>query len=221
MKKVLLTGASRGIGHSIKEELKNSPDLKIITPTRDELSLDCLNSISNYFSHEENCHIDILINNAGINIVKEIEDIKDDDIKQMMDINLISPLKLAQAVVPHMKKNNFGRIVNISSIWGERSIEKRVLYSSTKFGLIGQTKALARELGQYNILVNAVSPGFTETELTFRVLDEETRASLSESIPLKRFAKPNEIAKLVKFMISDENTYMTGQSVVIDGGFLA
>jgi len=214
-KKVLLTGASRGIGEAIYNELKD--DFDVITPSRDELDLASLESISEYFKVQKK--FDILINNAGINIIKGIDSILDDDIAKVNQVNLVAPLKLIQYTVPYMKQNNFGKIVNVSSIWGVMSKEKRTLYSATKFGIIGQTKALARELAEYNILVNAICPGFTATELTMQSLNEKEMQEIVKQIPLKRMASPKEIAKSVKFLISDENSYITGQTLVIDGGF--
>ncbi len=219
--RVLLTGGARGIGSAIKEKLESYDCYKVIAPTRDELALDNRASIANYFAKPEHCAIDILINNAGINIVKEIEDITDEDIDSLNQINVVAPLKLIQAVVPHMKQQQRGRIVNITSIWGERSIERRTLYSTSKFGLLGQTKALARELGPHNILINGLAPGFTATELTFRVLNKQAIENFSKDIPLRRFADPSEIATTVQYLISEENTYLTGQNIVVDGGFLA
>ncbi|WP_321312867.1 SDR family oxidoreductase [Halarcobacter sp.] len=215
MKRVLLTGGSRGIGKAIFEELKNN--YEVIAPTREQLNLSSLKSIETYFESDKK--IDILINSAGINIIKDIESILDNDIEKINQINLIAPLKLIQKVIPNMKKNNFGKIINISSIWGVKSKEKRTLYSGTKFGIIGQTKALSKELGEYNILVNAVCPGFTATDLTMQSLSETELLDIQNQIPLKRLAKPREIAKAIKFLISDDNSYITGQTLIIDGGF--
>lgn len=217
-KKVLLTGGSRGIGKAIFDELKHEYDVKI--PSRKELDLFSFDSINKYFLENEN-NFDILINNAGINIIKPIYQITDEDIEKINTINLASPLKLIQKVVPCMRENNFGKIVNISSIWGVRSKEMRTLYSGTKYGIIGQTKALARELGEYGILLNAVCPGFTATDLTMESLSEEELKNIKKEIPLKRLAKPKEIAKTVKFLIGEDNSYITGQTLVVDGGFTA
>jgi len=216
-KTVLLTGGSRGIGKAIYDELKD--DFNVLTPLREELDLSDLNSIDNYFKSSLN--IDILINNAGINIIKEIENILDEDIEKVNTVNLVAPLKLIQHCIKNMKTKKQGKIVNISSIWGVRSKEKRTLYSATKFGIIGQTKALARELGEHNILINAVCPGFTATDLTMQSLSTEELTQIEQEIPLKRLATPNEIAKSVKFLISDDNSYITGQTLIVDGGFTA
>jgi len=216
-KTVLLTGGSRGIGKAIFNEIKDK--FNVLTPSREELDLSDLNSIDNYF--KTSADIDILINNAGINIIKEIESILDEDIQQVNTVNLVAPLKLIQNCVKFMNPKKAGKIVNISSIWGVRSKEKRTLYSATKFGLIGQTKALARELGEYNILINAICPGFTATDLTMQSLSKEELKNIQDEIPLKRLATPSEIAKSVKFLISDDNSYITGQTLIVDGGFTA
>jgi 3-oxoacyl-[acyl-carrier protein] reductase len=217
MRKVLLTGASRGIGEAIKKKL--SADYIVRVPDRDELDLADSDSVQRFIKY--GCEFDVLINNAGINIIKPTIDITASDIRLINTINLESPLLLAKACIPYMQKQKRGSIVNISSIWGIRSKEQRALYSSTKFGLIGQTKALARELGEYNILVNAVCPGFTDTELTKSSLNSEQREEMLKSVPLGRFADPSEIANFVAYLISVENSYITGQAILIDGGFTA
>jgi NAD(P)-dependent dehydrogenase (short-subunit alcohol dehydrogenase family) len=217
MRRVLLTGGSRGIGRAIKEKL--SYDFEVIAPSREELDLLDNASIDRFMVR--NREFDILINNAGINIIKPLQDISDLDIRNINTVNLESPLKLIRECVPHMKEQNYGRIVNLSSIWGVRSKELRTLYSGTKFGLIGQTKALARELGEHNILLNAVCPGFTNTELTSASLSKQQRDDMESEIPVKRFAQPDEIAELVAFLVGNLNTYVTGQAIVIDGGFTA
>ena len=216
-KRVLLTGGSRGIGKAIYEELKDKYD--VVVPTSSELDLNSLTSINDYF--RQNNKFDILINNAGINIIKEIDTILDEDIQKINQINLVAPLKLIQHVVKNMKENNNGKIVNISSIWGVKSKEKRTLYSGTKFGIIGQTKALARELGVHNILINAICPGFTATDLTLKSLSKSELEDIKKEIPLHRLATPKEIAKSVNFLVSNENTYITGQTLIVDGGFTA
>lgn len=216
-KTVLLTGSSRGIGKAIYDELKS--EFTVLTPSREKLDLNNLKSIDNYFATAPN--IDILINNAGINIIKNIESILDEDIIKVNNINLVAPLKLIQYCVKNMKAKKEGKIVNISSIWGVRSKEKRTLYSATKFGIIGQTKALSRELGKYNILINAICPGFTATDLTMQSLSIEEIKQIEQEVPLKRLATPTEIAKSVKFLISEENSYITGQTLIVDGGFTA
>jgi 3-oxoacyl-[acyl-carrier protein] reductase len=219
-KNVLITGVSRGIGKAIKEVLAEANQYDLITPSRKELDLASRASITSYFEKNKN-QIDVLINDAGINVLKSIEDIQEKNIEEMLAVNLVAPIFLIQACVPFMKSQKWGRIVNISSIWGISSKELRTLYSATKFGLNGITKSLARELGEYNILINAVCPGYVNTELTNKNVPAAEQEKIKATIPLRRFAEPDEIAKLVRFLISDENTYMTGQAILVDGGFLA
>ena len=118
-----------------------------------------------------------------------------------------------------MKKANYGRIVNIASIWSIITRERRTAYAITKSGILGLTKTSAVELAPYNILVNAVSPGFTLTELTKATLSEQEYTSLSKIVPVGRFAQPVEIARIVLFLASDMNTYISGQNIIIDGGY--
>jgi len=217
-KTVLLTGASKGIGKAIKEVLEASGKYNLLTPSSSDLNLGNLESIKDFFNDQ---HIDVVINNAGINILNPIEEISHETIDSMFHVNLIAPLILIQKAVPFMKKQQYGRIINISSIWGVRSKEFRTLYSATKFGLNGITKALSRELGEYNILVNSVCPGFVNTELTKKNIPFSEQEEIKKNIPLKRFAEPSEIANIVEFLISDKNTYITGQTIVVDGGFTA
>jgi len=120
-----------------------------------------------------------------------------------------------------MKTRGGGRIVTFSSIWGMRSKEYRPLYSMTKFGVNGMTRALARELGPSGILLNCVAPGYVLTEMTAKNVPPDEQKRLCAEIPLRRMAQPSEIAKTVAFLLSADNTYITGQTIVIDGGFLA
>tara|TARA_R110002110_G_scaffold107032_6_gene267882 strand:+ start:84 stop:746 length:663 start_codon:yes stop_codon:yes gene_type:complete len=216
-KRVLLTGASRGIGKAIYELLTQQYD--VIAPTRSMLDLARPESIADFFGQD--AAYDVVINCAGINIIKPTKDIVYEDIKLINAVNLESPLLIIQQCLPHMQGQQWGRVINISSIWGQISKAQRTLYSGSKFGLIGYTKALAKEFASQNILVNAICPGFTNTELTAQSLSQDELTEIVATIPANRLAEPNEIAKLVKFMISDDNSYMTGEAVTIDGGFLS
>lgn len=218
-KNILLTGGSRGIGMAIKNALEFQ-GANCISPSRSVLDISNLESIESFFSSLD-IELDGLVNNAGINIINPVEAINDNDTEQMIKTNLIAPLKLIQYASKGMKKKQAGKIVNMSSIWGVRSKEERSLYSMTKFGLNGLTKSLARELGSDNILINSVAPGYVNTEMTNKNVPEDIQKNIIETIPLGRFANPDEIAKLVLFLLSDDNTYITGQTLVIDGGFLA
>jgi len=218
-KNILLTGGSRGIGKAIKNALEHQ-GVNCIAPSRSELDVSSLTSIEAFFASLD-VKLDGLVNNAGINIVNPIEAINDVDTEQMIKINLVAPLKLIQYAAKGMRQKQSGKVVNISSIWGVRSKESRSLYSLTKFGLNGVTKSLAHEFGPDNILINSVAPGYVNTEMTNQNVPDELQKEIAGTIPLGRFADPDEIAKLVLFLLSDDNTYITGQTIVIDGGFLA
>ena len=233
-KTVLVTGGTRGIGASIVRHFENLNAEVIATGVnKDQLHksinrrvkyhyLDLKNekSISDFIEYiSQRKKIDILINNAGMNKIDPIEKIKDEDWHNIYNINLYGPFLLTREISKIMKKNKYGRIVNISSIFGVISREKRAAYSSTKSGLIGLTKATALDLAKDNILVNSISPGVINTELTKNILGEKSMKEISSSIPLKRLGDPDEIAKLVLFLTSDQNTYITGENIIIDGGY--
>ena len=163
--------------------------------------------------------VDVLVNNAGVNKLDTIDEITDDDWDWINAVNLRGPFLVTRALASKMKSQKFGRIINISSIFGVVSKEKRAAYSTTKWGLIGFTKAVALDLAPYNILVNAVSPGFVDTELTREILGDEGIKELIRKIPQQRLADCKEIAKSVLFLASEHNTYIAGQNIIVDGGF--
>ena len=214
---VFITGASRGIGLATARKF-SSEGYTVIAPTRDEMDLSSSKSIEHYFQSNK-LEVDCIVNNAGINPLAEIENMSDSDLEETISVNLVAPALIARALVPSMKDGCYGRIVNISSIWGVVSKAKRTIYSITKNGLHGLTNTLAVELGSYNILVNTVCPGYTNTELTKKNVSAEEANTLAADIPVGRFAEPDEIASLVYFLGSEQNTYITGQKIVIDGGF--
>jgi 3-oxoacyl-[acyl-carrier protein] reductase len=216
-KSVLITGASRGIGLATAKKFAQA-GYTIIAPTRSEMDLTSPESIRAYFDRN-NLTVDCIVNNAGINPLAKIEDISDQDVQETLSVNLVAPVLIIRALVSSMKERRHGRIVNVSSIWGVVSKEKRTVYSTTKNGLHGITNTLAVELGAYNILVNTVCPGFTNTELTKKNVSPEEAKVLSATIPLGRFAEPEEIASIIYFLGSDQNTYITGQKIIIDGGY--
>ena len=137
-----------------------------------------------------------------------------------MNVNLKAPFLITQAVSKKMIKHRYGRIINICSILSEKSKSGKSAYSSSKFGLVGLTKTLSIELAKYNILVNAVSPGFIETEMTKLMLKKNEIMSFTKQVPLKRLGKTEDIASAVIFLSSDLNCFITGHNLIIDGGFL-
>lgn len=217
-KTVLLTGASRGIGEAIYQMLEKD-GYEIIAPQRQELDLSNAISVNKYLASIKDTRIDILINNAGINLPQNTGEISEEVIDETISINLASPIRLVNGVAVGMKKRKWGRIVSIASIFGHVARERQVLYAATKHGIIGMTKALALELGPFNILVNSVSPGFTDTDLTRRNSPEKNR-EIAKDVPLNRFAGVSEIAGTVRFLISDKNTYINGADIIVDGGFV-
>ncbi len=217
MKTVLLTGASRGIGRSIALYLKPSACYRLLTPARQEMDLSDKSSIARYLSKMP--PVDVLINCAGINELAGIEELTPAQFERSWQINLNAQLQLIQGVTPHMKKQKWGRIVNFASIWCSFSKPRRLSYSIAKAGVKGLTTACAVELAPYNILVNAVAPGFVNTEMTAQNNSPEQIRQLAANLPIKRLAQPEEIAALVAFLISDKNSFMTGQTLFIDGGF--
>ena len=163
--------------------------------------------------------VDILVNNAGINKIGEFASINIEDFDRIIRVNLRTPFQLCQAVIPHMKENNWGRIVNLTSVFGSITKKYRASYSSSKFGLDGMTAALAAEVSVMGILANSIGPGIIDTDLTRSVLGEKGIAELQGSIPMGRLGQVNEIASLVSWLVNDENTYISGQNIMIDGGF--
>ncbi|MBI5554649.1 MAG: SDR family oxidoreductase [Elusimicrobia bacterium] len=214
----LVTGASQGIGHAIAKRLRQE-DLEVLTPSLEKMNLLSDISIDAYLA-ELKKPVDILINNAGINILGSGIEVSDETIKQMTQVNLLAPLRLARAIAPGMIERKYGRIVNISSIWSAITKPRRVTYSMTKAGLNGLTRTLAVELAPYNVLVNAVAPGYVNTELTKQNNSPADLEKIRNTIPLGRLAEPDEIAELVAFLCSAKNTYITGQVIVADGGFI-
>jgi len=239
---VLVTGATRGMGKQFADDLgKLGADLILTGTNKDKI--DTLNreaepnkqSLRKYyavdFTDAESTKkfidaigaypkIDVCINNAGINRINFIDETLLTDWKDILSANLEAPFLITRAVSSLMKKNRYGRIVNIASIFGVISKAKRSVYSTTKFGLRGLTTTSAIELAPYNVLVNSVSPGFVLTELTKSILTEEEMKSLSSQVPIGRFAEPDEISRVVLFLASSLNTYLTGQNIVVDGGFV-
>jgi 3-oxoacyl-[acyl-carrier protein] reductase len=161
--------------------------------------------------------IDILVNNAGITRDTLIVRMSDDDWNKVISINLTGTFLCSRAVAKFMMAQKGGKIVNISSIVGLMGNAGQVNYSSSKAGVIGLTKSLARELASRNITVNAIAPGFVESDMTAKLNDEQ-RKKLMDQVPLKRSAKPEEIANVAKFLVSSDADYITGQVISVDGG---
>lgn len=213
----LVTGASRGIGAAIAEALSNA-GLFVLAPTRASMDLRSDASIGAYL-HALTEPVHMLVNAAGINPISPLAEISDHDLQATLQTNLLAPFRLARAIAPGMIRGRFGRIVNVSSIWSLVAREGRTSYSMSKTALNGLTRSLAFELAPFNILVNAVAPGYVLTDLTRQNNTEAELRDICDAIPLRRLAQPSEIADVVAFLCSPRNTYITGQTIVVDGGF--
>jgi len=217
MRRVLLTGGSRGIGAAIRVRLVQA-GYDVDAPSRSELELDSDESVR-AFCKAHNSNYDILVNNAGINPIAEIAEIDLQKIYEVLAVDLIAPIALMKFCAQGMISRKYGKIVNISSIWGTVSKSGRGAYSAAKAGLDAITRTAAIELGPSGILVNAVAPGFVITELTRKNNDAKALALIASTLPLRRLAQPIEIAELVYFLCSDFNTFITGQTILADGGY--
>jgi 3-oxoacyl-[acyl-carrier protein] reductase len=240
---VLVTGGTRGIGKTLVEELAACQANIIFTGTA-ERPPGWLNGLKKQYPHqmmdyrqldlsqetwthrleEMVAHypgISVCINNAGINIVSDIRAVKPGDLRKILEVNLTAPAIITSQLARGMTERKYGRVVNISSIFGVGSRAGRSSYSASKSGLIGQTRAIALDLAKDNILVNAVCPGFVLTDLTRRVLGREGMAQVAQQIPVGRLAETKDIVPSVLFLASSLNTYITGQTLIVDGGYLA
>lgn len=224
---ILVTGATRGIGKIIAQSLNG----KVYAVGRNE---ELLKSYSDYFvcdladkndleklgEYIKDKKIDVLVNNAGEYIYSSIEDIKYDKLEHIMKVNLEAPLYLISKAVPYMKSKKWGRIINIGSISGVMGEACASLYSASKAGLVGGTKALALELAEYGITVNTINPGWVDTDMGNASANEGdwTKEEVVQCIPQKRFVSPIEIAGMVKYLISDDAKGVTGQSINLCAG---
>jgi 3-oxoacyl-[acyl-carrier protein] reductase len=229
-RKALVTGGTRGIGAAIAAALDEAENEVIVTGTSAErkppagylyLTCDFSNQpeLERLAMQAADLEVSILINNAGINKIGPLCEYDPAEFARIQQVNVMAPFMLCRAVVPGMCKQGFGRIVNITSIWSVVSKAGRSAYSASKFGLLGLSRALALEVAAKNVLVNCVAPGVVDTELTRRVLGDEGIDEIVREIPIGRLARPEEIARVVLFLASEENTYITGQNILVDGGF--
>ena len=241
-KVVFITGATRGIGKQIAIEFakdgydiafnyrKENEDLENIKKQIKELNARCLpvkgdvsifddtanmvNQIINEFGK-----IDVLVNNAGITKDALLMRMKKEDFEDVINVNLVGTFNVTKNVIPYMIKQRSGRIINISSVVGVSGNAGQTNYSASKAGIIGFTKSLAKEVASRNILVNAVAPGFIETQMT-DVLKQEVKEEIAKNIPLRRMGTPEDVANVVKFLAGEQSSYITGQIINVDGGML-
>ena len=238
----LITGATRGIGKQIAITLaENGFDIALNYRTENEdlentkmeiekIGRKCV-AVKGDVSSYEDCEnfvkeviaqygkIDVLVNNAGITKDNLLMRMKKEDFEDVLNVNLVGTFNVTKNVIPYMMKERNGRIINISSVVGIAGNAGQTNYSASKAGIIGFTKSLAKEVASRNILVNAVAPGFIETNMT-DVLKDEIKENIAKNIPLKRMGNAKDVANLVNFLASNESSYITGQVINVDGGML-
>ena len=241
-KVALVTGAARGIGKQIAITLaKEGYNIALNYRTNTDSIVELKNQIENFgvecllvqgdvsvFEDAERIaietfekfgRINVLVNNAGLTKDMLLLRMKPEDFMNVIDVNLVGTYNMTKNVSGYMMKAREGRIINVSSVVGISGNAGQSNYSASKAGIIGFTKSLAKELASRNILVNAVAPGFIETDMT-KVLKDEVKEKIAEQIPLRREGKAEEVANVVKFLASDDSSYITGQVINIDGGML-
>ena len=231
---IFISGASRGIGNSLAKYFAEKNYIVIGTSRSDfkfdikseslipiKLDITCREDIKKCYEDlkDKNMLPNILINNAGITSDQIFLRMKDDEWDNVISTNLTGVFNLTKVFIKNMIKNKYGRIINISSISGLMGNPGQVNYSSSKSALNGFTKSLAKEIGSRNITVNNVAPGFIDTDMT-AFIDEEAKENIVETIPLKRFGRVNDVSELVYFLSSDNASYITGQTISVDGGLL-
>lgn len=241
-KVAMITGATRGIGKQIALTLANegynivlnyrteNDELKQLKNEIESKNVKCL-AVQGDVTNFEDCKqmiesaikefgkIDVLVNNAGITKDMLLARMKEEDFKQVIDVNLVGTFNMTKNVISYMMKARNGRIINISSVVGIAGNAGQTNYSASKAGIIGFTKSLAKEVASRNILVNAVAPGFIETNMT-DVLKQEVKDEIAKNIPLKRMGTPQDVANVVKFLASQDSSYITGQVISVDGGMI-
>jgi len=233
---VLVTGGTRGIGAAIVQEFLAQGAQVIATGTSTaSLRLPAgsdgrLRYVDANFADatalrefgafvEKLPRLDVCVNNAGINIIKPLDDVTEADFDRLTAVDYRAPYLISQAAARVMRRAHRGWIINIASIWSVITKKGRSQYTAAKSGLVGMTRGLAIDLAADGILVNAVSPGFVLTDLTKQSLTPDETKALAAQVPLGRMAEPAEIARIVAFLGSAQNTYITGQNIVADGGF--
>ena len=241
-KTAIVTGAARGIGKAIaiklaslganivlnyrsseEEAIKVEEQIKEfgVEVLRVKGDISKLTEVENLInaSKEKFGTIDIMVNNAGITKDTLILRMKEEDFDSVIDVNLKGVFNCLKTITPVMVKQKSGKIINLSSVVGIIGNAGQVNYAASKAGVIGMTKSLAKEVGSRGITVNAVAPGFIETDMT-EELSDKLKEEAKKALPLKRLGKPEDVANLVAFLASDESNYITGQVINVDGGMV-
>ena len=219
MPTVLVTGGGRGIGAAVCSRFARE-GYTLVAPTRAELDFRDTAAVDAFANSPAARAADVLVNNVGINRPAALEAIDRTELREHLDVNVVGAVLLVRSVGAAMARRGGGRIVNIGSVYGSVARRGRAMYTATKAALEGLTKSAALEFGNGGVLVNAVCPGFIDTELTRRNNTPHQIEALLANVPLGRLGTVEEVAELVFYLGSARNTYVTGQSIAIDGGFL-
>lgn len=241
-KVAFITGATRGIGRAIALELAKegynialnyrteNEALETLKKEISELGVECYPVQGDVSKAEDSERmtkeiiehfeqIDVLVNNAGITKDKLIQRMKEEEFTDVINVNLVGTFNITKNVIKYMTKKRYGKIINISSVVGISGNAGQSNYAASKAGIIGFTKSIAKELASRNITANAVAPGFIQTDMT-NVLKDEVKEAIEGTIPLKRLGTAEDVAKVVKFLASDDSNYIIGQVINVDGGML-
>lgn len=217
MQTILLTGSTGDIGKAIQQKFADEK-YRVIAPARAELDLSSQVSIKAYLKKLSD-KVDIFVHCAGFNEPKAIDTLTEADISKTFQINALSFYTISKYLAAHFMDAGQGAIVGVSSLYGDISRRGRLAYSSSKHALNGMIKTLALELGQFNVRVNGVAPGFVDTQMTRKNNDAAVIEGFKRKIPLGRLAATSDIADVVYFLASPQNSYINGQCIVVDGGF--
>jgi 3-oxoacyl-[acyl-carrier protein] reductase len=215
--RALVLGGNGDIGSAISNQLQLD-GYQVSRVGRGDFNLGSKEEIADYFSKNGN-NFDVLVHSSGINHPKLFEDLSDDEIRESLNVNLHGFLQIVEICLPYWQKNKFGRVVVISSLYGFLARKGRLPYVISKHALNGAVKTLAIELASQGIMVNAISPGYIGTKMTYANNSTESIQKLVSGIPVGKLGEPQDIAEVASLLCSPRNKYLTGQDIVVDGGF--
>lgn len=218
MRKVLVLGGSGAIGTAITSRL--AVDDLVYTCNSQDVDLSNIESVYDFVKQYSDINFDVIIHSAGLNQVGDFETLNDIQIQSSVQANLLGFLPIVRQMIPHWKNTKSGRVVIVSSLYSQFARRGRLPYVISKHGLIGVTKTLSLEFAPW-CLVNAVAPGYIDTAMTRKNNSEETIKEIESNIPMGSLGDPDQVARAVEFLASEENTYITGQELIVDGGYSA